>query len=69
MKTVATFPDAMSASISKGMLENNGIPSTIDNQAMSALYPTPMSGVWEVSLMVNDSDYDKATALLAEHGD
>ena len=36
---------------------------------MSALYPTPLSGVWDVRLMVNDDDYDEAVALLKEHGD
>lgn len=69
MKTVATFPDTPSASIVKGMLESNGIPSAIDNQAMSSLYPAPMSGSWNVTLLVNDEDYDRAIALLEAHGD
>lgn len=69
MKTVATFPDAMSASIVKGMLESNGIPASIDEQAMSSLYPAPMSGAWNVTLSVNDDDYERARSLLASHGD
>lgn len=69
MKTVASFPDTVSASIVKGMLESNGIPASIDNQAMSALYPAPMSGAWSVALSVNDEDYERARELLASHGD
>lgn len=69
MKTIANYPDTASASIVKGMLESYGIPSTIDNQAMSSLYPAPMSGSWSVSLLVNDEDYDRAMAHLDSHGD
>ncbi len=69
MKVAAKFPDTITASIAKGMLESHDIPAIIDNQAMSALYPTPLSGVWDVRLMVNDDDYDEAVALLKEHGD
>lgn len=69
MKIVARFPDAISASIAKGMLANNGIPSIIGNQAMSALYPLPYGGPWDVTLLVNDDDYDRALTLLKSHGD
>lgn len=69
MRIVATFPDIVSANIVQGMLENHGIASVIDNQAMSSLYPTPLSGNWELRLMVNDKDYDEARQLLDEHGD
>lgn len=69
MKTVATFSDPMTASIAKGMLESHGIPSIIDNQAMNSLYPAPMAGVSEVSLSVNDRDFDRAAKLLNEHGE
>lgn len=69
MKTVATFATVADASIVKGMLESNGIPCMIDNQAMSSLYPTPMSDAWDVSLKVNDSDYEKACKLMKDAGD
>lgn len=69
MKTAAEFSDIATASIAKGMLDNHDIPSIIDNQAMSHLYPTPFSGTWAVRLMVNDSDFEKAVSLLREHGD
>ncbi len=69
MKVAAKFPDSVSASIAQGMLSNHGIPSMIGNQAMSALYPLPMGGIWDVTLMVNDDDYDEAVKLLEAHGD
>lgn len=69
MKVVARFTDAISASIAQGMLRNYDIPSMIGNQAMSTLYPLPMGGVWDVTLLVNDSDFDKALELLKEHND
>ena len=69
MTTIATFPDMMSASIAQGMLESNGIKTVLDNQAMSSLYPAPISGSSEVSLAVNDSDVRRAIGLLREHGD
>ncbi|MCM1076793.1 MAG: DUF2007 domain-containing protein [Bacteroides sp.] len=69
MKTIATFTDTATASIAQGMLKNNGINSIIDNQAMSSLYPTPITGLWDVRLVVNDEDAPKAEELLREHGD
>lgn len=69
MKSIATFPDSISASIAQGMLEANGIHSVIDNQAMGALYPTPLSGLSDVNLMVNEKDATRAIELLKEVGD
>ena len=69
MTTIATFPDVMSASIAQGMLESNGIKAVIENQAMSSIYPAPLSGSSEVTLAVSDTDADRTTELLNEHGD
>lgn len=69
MKVVARFPDSVSASIAKGMLANHDIPSMIGNQAMSSLYPMPMGGLWDVTLLVNDDDFERAVELLKDHGD
>lgn len=65
----ANFDNVMSASIAQGMLESNGIESQIQNPTMNTLYPTPMSGLWDVTLMVKPSDLDKAIQLLKTHGD
>ncbi|WP_305155143.1 putative signal transducing protein [uncultured Duncaniella sp.] len=65
----ANFDNVMSASIAQGMLESNGIESQIQNPTMNTLYPTPMSGLWDVTLMVQPSDLDKAIQLLKTHGD
>ncbi len=65
----ANFDNVMSASIAQGMLESNGIESQIQNPTMNTLYPAPMSGLWDVTLMVKPSDLDKAIQLLKTHGD
>lgn len=65
----ANFDNVMSASIAQGMLESNGIESQIQNPTINTLYPTPMSGLWDVTLMVKPSDLDKAIQLLKTHGD
>lgn len=69
MTTIATFPDVMSASIAQGMLESNGIKTVIENQAMSSIYPAPLSGSSEVTLAVSDADAARATELLNKCGD
>lgn len=69
MKSIASFPDTISASIAQGMLETNGIRSVIDNQTMDSLYPTPLSGLSEVNLMVNERDAGRAIELLKESND
>lgn len=69
MKSIASFPDTISASIAQGMLEANGIRSVIDNQAMDSLYPAPLSGLSEVNLMVNERDAGRAIEPLKESND
>lgn len=35
----ATFPNIQAAAIAKGMLDSYGIPSFVDNEIMSTVYP------------------------------
>jgi len=63
-KTVATFYDALSARITAGMLNENGIPAAVfgDNSSYISLnYVNP------VEVKVNADDYDAAMALLAQN--
>lgn len=65
----ATFPNDRIASIARGMLEANGIPSILENQYMSGIYPISFNSLGEVRLMVNASQLEDALRLLNEHGD
>ena len=56
LKTVAKFSDAMSAHITAGMLNENGIPAAVFGENSSY-----------VSLNYVDPDYDAAMALLAQN--
>lgn len=65
----ATFPDVTTASIARGMLANNNIPSVLDNAILSSVYPFSFNSMGEVRLMVNSNDLDEAVRLLKAHGD
>lgn len=61
-KTVATFQDVMSARITAGMLNENGIPAGVfgADSSFSAL-----SFMKPVEVKVNEEDYDAAMSILA----
>lgn len=65
----ATFPNIQAAAIAKGMLDSYGIPSFVDNEIMSTVYPIGFNALGEARLMVNTSDLDRALKLLDEHSD
>ena len=68
MKSIASFPDTISASIAQGMLEANGIPAFVEGSNMVRLYLGAQ--IWNpVRLMVRQDDLEQATKLLHEHGD
>ena len=61
-KTVATFQDVMSARITAGMLNENGIPAGVfgaDSSYSALSYMKP------VEVKVNEEDYDAAMSILA----
>ncbi len=61
-KTVATFQDVMSARITAGMLNENGIPAGVfgaDSSFSALSYMKP------VEVKVNEEDYDAAMSILA----
>ncbi len=61
-KTVATFLDVMSANITAGMLNENGIPAAVIGADSS--YPS-LGYVKPIEVKVNESDYELAMSLLA----
>jgi hypothetical protein len=61
-KTVASFCDAMSAHITAGMLNENGIPAGVFGENSSY---TSLNCVNPVEVKVNADDYDAAMELLA----
>ncbi len=62
LKTVAKFRDAMSAHITAGMLNENGIPAAVFGENSSYV---SLNYVDTVEVKVNAADYDAAMTLLA----
>lgn len=60
---VNTYRDASAAYIDRGMLESNGIPTTLTNELISSVYP--MTDTWAgVDLMVPAELHAQALKLL-----
>ncbi len=64
-KTVAKFSDAMSAHITAGMLNDNGIPAAVFGENSSYV---SLNYVDPIEVKVNAADYDAALSLLAQNG-
>ena len=64
-KTVAKFSDAMSAHITAGMLNENGIPAAVFGENSSYV---SLNYVDPIEVKVNASDYEAALSLLAQNG-
>ncbi len=63
LKTVATFADPMLASITRGLLQSNGIEAEIFGEFSS--YPSVNIAEQNIELKVNAADYDSALSILA----
>lgn len=63
LRTFDTLPEAQYA---KDMLEQNGVLCSLDNQAISQLYPLYGSSVSGIRLMVLAGDLDKAEDILRD---
>lgn len=63
LKTVAKFGDPMLASISKGLLESNGIKAEVFGIFSS--YPSFNAVEQDIELKVNADDYESALSILA----
>ena len=63
LKTVAKFADPMLASITKGLLNSNGIEAEIFGEVSS--YPSVNVAEQNIELKVNAQDYESALSILA----
>lgn len=66
---VATFPNDAEAHIVAGMLEAEGIPTVLDNQIFSSLYPIGFNSIGAIRLMVRRCDSDRALNLMERDHD
>lgn len=69
MPLLATYPTTAEAHIVAGMLENHGLHVTIQQNAVSSLFPAPDSGTFGISLWVPDAELERARRLIEEHSD
>lgn len=66
----AVFDNAIDAHIAQGMLQSHGIPSMLDNEIFSSIYPLgASSGFTGVKLIVNNEDLERALTLLNNSND
>ena len=63
-KTVAKFPDSISAEICAGMLRSNGMPAEVFGVASA--YPSINVAINALEVKVNADDYDDAMKLIQE---
>ena len=54
------------AEIIKSFLESNGIDSVFQGRNVQTVYPISTDGLGEIWIMVKESDYEAAKALLEE---
>lgn len=69
MKEIASFPNIEAAYIAKGMLENYGIESEVQQNGVSSVFPAPGAYNGGIVLCVADGDAKQALRLLKEHND
>ena len=67
MKVLEKYPDVYQAHIVRGMLENEGIECEIVNENLPFL-GMGVAG-FDVRIVVNDEDYDRAKAIIEAMGD
>ncbi|MHB8054372.1 MAG: putative signal transducing protein [Candidatus Aminicenantales bacterium] len=57
------------AEIIKSFLESNGIDCLFQGRNVQTVYPITTDGMGEIRIMVKESDYEAAKALLEEKAD
>lgn len=67
MKVLAKYPDVYQAHIVSGMLENEGIECEIVNENLPFL-GMGVAG-FDVRIVVNDEDFERAKAIIEKVGD
>lgn len=67
MKVLEKYPDVYQAHIVRGMLENEGIECEVVNENLPFL-GMGVAG-FDVRIVVNDEDYERAKAIIEALGD
>ncbi|MCI9608401.1 MAG: DUF2007 domain-containing protein [Muribaculaceae bacterium] len=62
--TIARFSHDWEAHIAKGVLDEAGIPSVINNEIFGSVYPIGFNSIGGLTLLVRQSDADRARELL-----
>lgn len=60
----ATFARDWEAHLAKGILDENGIPSVIDNEIFASTLPLGFNSIGEIRLMVFSHDLSRARSIL-----
>ncbi len=66
---IATFDHDWQAHIAKGLLEEHDIPSIINNEILSTIYPIGFNTIGGVTLSVFNRDASRALSILSSSGD
>lgn len=67
MQLLNEYKTIQEAYIDKGLLESNGIPAMVQEDALSELFPPSGFGFGKISLFVPDNEYEKAKKLIECH--
>lgn len=65
--TLNTYEDPIAASIIKGVLDANGIPNMLSNQALANIFPMSNSLINDVRILVFRKDYNRAKEVIREN--
>lgn len=63
---IATFDHDWQAHIARSLLAEHGIPSMLDNEIMSSIYPIGFNSIGGVNLRVRQSCAREAARIIAE---
>lgn len=63
---IATYDYDWQAHMAKGILAENDIPCTLDNEIFSSLYPIGFNSIGGINLRVFRRDADRASQILAK---
>ncbi len=59
--------ERMEAQIVKGLLDSEGIPSSLQYEAVGKVYGFTVDGLGKVRVLVPEDRYDEAQQLIEEH--
>jgi hypothetical protein len=66
LKEIYVAMGSAEAEVIKGLLEANGIKCLLRGNIAQGVYPFTVNGLGEISIVVNEEDYQQAVKLLKE---